>query len=532
VIVLIGFMGAGKTTVGRLVAGRLGLPFVDTDEVVARRAGASVPEIFDTKGEAVFRELERVAAAEALAGPQAVVALGGGAPFHAGTRAALAGATVVHLDVSFEEATSRLGPGIEGGERPMLDLRDPKELYIERALLYDEAAGVRVLTDGLTPEKVAAEVAAVASPEPGRRPRAGVDASRIPVEVGGGAYEIVVGRTLAGGCGALIPGLDDVAKAFVITHPELAKLAEGPLASLSARGLEVDIAFVPEGEKSKSLDVAGALYGWLASSKAHRRDLVVGVGGGVVTDLAGFVASTYARGMRVAHVPTSLLAQVDAAIGGKTGVNLAEGKNLVGSLWQPAAVICDVELLASLPQSEVRSGLAEVVKYGFIADPGLLDLLEGHAPAIVAVDPALLTEIVTRSATIKAGVVAADERDAGVRAHLNYGHTFAHAIETDAVYEGVRHGEAVALGMMTAAHLAHELGMIDAAVVERHRGVLGAVGLPTSAPLEIEALEPAWQLDKKYKGGVRFVLLEGLGEPVAGVEAPRTAVVKALERMA
>lgn len=246
----------------------------------------------------------------------------------------------------------------------------------------------------------------------------------------------------------------------------------------------------------------------------------------------------------MAHVPTTLLAQVDAAIGGKTGVNLPQGKNLVGTFHQPCVVVCDVESLATLPEAELRSGLAEVAKYGFIAAPDLLPLVVDNAPSILAGDPDLLQEIVGRSVGIKAGVVAADEREHGVRAHLNYGHTFAHAIEQVAglgvpprdsgpadPFPPIRHGEAVALGMMSAAHLSAELGRLDTEAVETHRRVLEAVGLPVKAPLSLDDLEPAWRLDKKYRQGVRFVLLNGIGVPEAGIEAEREAVARALERM-
>jgi 3-dehydroquinate synthetase len=252
----------------------------------------------------------------------------------------------------------------------------------------------------------------------------------------------------------------------------------------------------------------------------------------VVCDLSGFAAATYNRGVSVAFVPTTLLAQVDAAIGGKNGVNLAGGKNLVGTIHQPRAVVCDVEVLASLSPSELVSGMAEVVKYGLIADPGLLAQVERDATRIVSCDLDALTEIVARSAAIKASVVAQDETEQDRRAILNYGHTFAHAFEVTSSYGALRHGEAVALGMMAAAYTANELGRIDESAVDAHRRALDAVNLPVRASFDLTALEHAWTLDKKYRGGTRFVLLNGIGRPETGVTVPRDALARALGRLA
>jgi 3-dehydroquinate synthase len=278
------------------------------------------------------------------------------------------------------------------------------------------------------------------------------------------------------------------------------------------------------------MGVARGLLEALAEAGAHRHDLIVSVGGGVVSDLAGFVASVYARGMKVAHVPTTLLGQVDAAIGGKTGVNLPQAKNLVGTIHQPIAVLCDVGALGRLPREEFTSGMAEVVKYGFISDPAILDEVMRDGGAIQG-DPRRLSELVARCVRIKAAIVASDENESGIRAHLNYGHTFGHAIERTARFEGIRHGEAVAIGMVAAANLALELGMLGPEMVHKHEEVLRVVGLPTRAPLYVDELEPAWLRDKKYRNGVRFVLLNGPGRPEYGVSATREQISRALERM-
>jgi shikimate kinase/3-dehydroquinate synthase len=517
VIVLVGFMGAGKSTVGPLVAGRLGLPFVDVDHEIEVRSGVTIAELFSTRGEATFRALERAVTAEVLAGSEAVVALGGGALEDPTTRAAVEGHTVVMLDVAHERALARAGGD---GSRPLLR-GDTGALYERRRATYERAAHVRVDTDAARPEDVAAAIVASLASAP----------RRIAVAVPGAYHDVVVGPGVAARLDTLLPVPDDAEVAFVVSHGALRSSAGRGLAALERRGLEVCWFEVPVGEASKSLDTAARLYRAMADAGVHRHDLVVGWGGGVVCDLAGFVAATYHRGVAAAFVPTTLLAQVDAAIGGKNGVNLPHGKNLVGTIRQPIAVVCDVELLATLPAAEVVSGMAEVVKYGFIADPSLLDLVERRAARVDAFDADLMAELVARSAAIKADVVARDEREHGARAHLNYGHTFAHALEH--VFAGrLRHGEAVALGMMAAAYLGHELGSLSAADVALHRRVLSAVGLPTTIACELEALEGAWRHDKKYRRGVRFVLLSGIGRPQAGIAPPRAALARALERLA
>lgn len=358
----------------------------------------------------------------------------------------------------------------------------------------------------------------------------------VPVDVPRAAHEIVVGRGLIRHFGDLVGSLGRAEKVFVLTHPSLEDVSSALVDGLARGDLDVVVVLVDEGEQSKSLTAVERMYDELARQGAHRHDVVVAIGGGVVTDVGGFVASTFNRGMPLVNVPTTLLGQVDAAIGGKNGINLGAAKNLVGTIYQPVAVLCDVDLLMTLPQEELASGLAEVVKYGFIEDPGLLDTLDGDVDKIFGRDGPTLGKVVARCAQIKADVVARDERESGVRAHLNYGHTFAHAIEHSAGYGGIRHGEAVALGMMAAAHLAHEMGRIDASVVDRHRRVLGICGLPVTASLDLDELEEAWRHDKKYERGVRFVLLQtdgaGAIAPEAGIDAPRAAIERALRRLA
>ncbi|HWC14415.1 MAG TPA: 3-dehydroquinate synthase [Actinomycetota bacterium] len=517
-IVLVGFMGAGKTTVGRLLAERVNLPFIDTDELVEQAAGKTIGTIFREGGEASFRTMEREAVERALQGPDAVVAVGGGAVHDPVTCSLLSWHAVVHLDVSYPEAMRRIG---HDAGRPMLHLSDPRALYDDRRQIYARVASHVVDTTSVSPDRVVASII--------RATGVGVQGgpAKVTVELGPRSYPILIGENIAPDAPSFVdmPAAD---RAFLVTHPSLAAHAKPLLDSLVVAGFEVDVLTIDEGESSKNLDVAGRLLQEMADRGAHRSDLVVGFGGGVVCDLAGFIASVYHRGMPVLHVPTTLLAQVDAAIGGKTAVNLPQGKNLIGTIHQPLAVICDVSLLRSLPVEEVRSALAEVVKYGFISDPDLLGVVSEEIDPLLACEPDVLQSVVRRSCAIKARVVAMDETEAGHREILNYGHTFGHAIEHET---GTRHGEAISVGMMAAAHLAHDLGMLDAQGVEMHADVLGKAGLPLAREFDTARVLGTLKRDKKHRGGTRFVLLAGIGSPRVGVEATDAQIEDALRKV-
>ena len=558
-IVLVGFMGAGKSTVGPILARKAGLPFLDTDDLIAERAQASISEVFERAGEGAFRDIEREIVAEVLAGREAVVALGGGALGDPATCAALRSHTVIHLAVDLPEALRRLG---SGAGRPMLTAEDPQRLYGRRLGTYEELSDDAVITDGQTPEEVADEIierlvgpqepppAAQTTPvdEEPRPPRRvsteeveaalsmpGIDplatVQRIRVPLRDHSYDVVVGTGISAHLEELVPISLDAERAFVVTHEELLPLTQPVKRALEREGTNVSVLLVPEGEDAKSLDAVARLYDSLVAAAATRHDIVVGVGGGVVTDIAGFAASTFNRGMPLVNVPTTLLAQVDAAVGGKTGVNLAEAKNKIGTFHQPIGVVCDVTLLKSLPLEELHSGLAEVVKYGLIADPSILKSIQENADDIEHGDPMVLSELVSRSIAVKAEIVAADEREAGRRALLNYGHTIGHAIEAASGYGSYRHGEAIALGMMAAAYIAEAMYGLPPEVVETHRSALSACSLPVSAELDVEPLERAMAQDKKARGGVRFVLLKDLGQPEHGVLVPPELVRTSVERL-
>src|SRR5262245_32868554 len=337
------------------------------------------------------------------------------------------------------------------------------------------------------------------------------DVTRIPVG-GERPYEVLVGRDLLAELPALVQGAAAVA---VLSAPPLREYAARVAEALGDAGIASLPVPVPDAEAGKRIEVAARCWDQLGAAGFTRTDAIVGVGGGAVTDLAGFVAACWLRGVRVVQAPTSLLGMVDAAVGGKTGLNTAAGKNLVGAFWEPTGVLCDMSTLDSLPDAELRAGLAEVVKGGFIADPAILDLVE--ADPVAALDPrgAVLAELVERKVRVKARVVSTDLRESGLREILNYGHTLGHAIERHQGY-GWRHGAAISVGQVYAAALSHLDGRIDAELVQRHRRVLGEIlRLPVRYPAAAwQELHAAMRVDKKARGArLRFVVLDALGQP-------------------
>jgi 3-dehydroquinate synthase len=352
------------------------------------------------------------------------------------------------------------------------------------------------------------------------------------ITVGGPApYDVVVGTGLLGELPALVGA--GARKVLLVHQPSLADRAVEVERALRDEGLDVVSAPVPDGEGAKTLDVAGGLWALLGRHSFTRSDVVVAVGGGAATDLAGFVAAAWVRGVRVVHLPTTLLGMVDAAVGGKTGLNTDEGKNLVGAFHPPAGVLCDLDALRSLPAADVASGLAEVVKAGLVADPGILELVEADPAAARDPGSAVLRELVERSVRWKAEVVSQDLRESGPREVLNYGHTLGHAVEKVEGYRW-RHGEAVSVGLVYAAELSHAVGRLDADGVARHRSVLASVGLPTSYDgSRWPELLAAMRVDKKARGAVlRFVVLDAVGRP-GRLEGPDDSLLeRAFERIA
>ncbi|WP_322544390.1 3-dehydroquinate synthase [Rhodococcoides fascians] len=337
-------------------------------------------------------------------------------------------------------------------------------------------------------------------------------------------YPVIIGRGLLTD---LVDELAGTATVAIFHQPPLAETAEAVRAALANKGIDAHRIEVPDAEDGKDLAVAGFCWEVLGRIGLTRSDAIVSLGGGAATDLAGFVAATWMRGVRIVHVPTTLLAMVDAAVGGKTGINTDAGKNLVGSFHEPAAVLVDLATLETVPKNEIVSGLAEVIKTGFIADPVILDIIESDPAA--ALDPTgdVLPELIRRSVEVKARVVAADLRESNLREILNYGHTLAHAIERREQYRW-RHGAAVSVGLVFAAELGRLAGRLDDATADRHRAILESVGLPVTYDEHAFAdLLKGMQTDKKNRAGLlRFVVLDGLAKP-GRLEGPDPALLVA-----
>ena len=512
-ITLTGFMGTGKTTVGRLIAGRLGLEFVDTDEIVEAEAGTPIARIFAEHGEEHFRELESAALGAALSRPARVLSTGGGMLLRAANRDALrvAGPTVC-LTATPEAILARTAPD---DVRPLLQVRDPaariRELLAERAEAY-ACADYHVDTTGLEPEEVAARVLALLASDPRARWRVGARTT-LPVAVPGAAHEIIVGRGLLAEVGEICPPREPGVRAALITTDRIAPLyAEPVMASLTAAGWVPVLLAVGDGEASKSLPVAAEVYEQLAAAGLDRGSTVFALGGGVVGDLAGFVAATYMRGIALVHLPTTLLAQVDSSIGGKTGIDLSAGKNLVGAFHQPSAVISDVATLATLPPEEMRSGLGEIAKHACCFDGEMFAFLEAYGAELTA-DPGALEYLVARNCQIKAGVVAQDPHELGLRAVLNYGHTVGHALERGAPQWALRHGEVVGTGIVAESRLATWLGVAPESTGARQEQLVASLGLPTEVSgVDTQAALAALERDKKIlTGRLRLPLVPEIG---------------------
>lgn len=517
-IALIGFSGTGKTTVARLLAERLSWAVVDTDEEIERAAGESIPEIFFSRGEPAFREMERRVLLEALGRGQVVVATGGGAVVDpvVWNRDLLGNAEtlVVALDVMPETTLSRLREqqAQEGGTvaRPLLAGDEPlariTQLKSSRQSVYDRA-DVTLVVDRVSPAEVVAEIAALL-------PAAGDDRPTVCLDAPSGRSEIYIAPFTVERLGGLVRRRwPQAARCWVITDENVGRLHLSAVESrLQAAGLRVEARTVPPGEQSKRFDVAGSLLDWMLDGGVERTDVVVALGGGMVGDLAGFVAATCLRGIGLVQAPTTLLAMVDSSVGGKTAVNHRTGKNLIGSFYQPHLVVIDPRFLATLPERELVSGWAEVLKHGVIqaSTPGgqradLLTFYERNADGLTERSEPASTYAIRRNVALKAAVVEADEREADIRAFLNYGHTLGHAIEA-AGYRYL-HGEAIAAGMRAAGHIGRAMGTATGDSTNRFDALLAHYGLTVAVDVDPERTMTLVASDKKRAAGrTRWVL--------------------------
>lgn len=535
-LILTGFSGTGKTQVGRLIARLLGWDFVDTDQEIARETGKTIPQIFEQNGEAAFRHLEQAAVARACASTKTVVSTGGGTIVDPESyRAMVNSGVIVCLEATPETIARRLqragARGDPAGVRPLLGGPEPlkriRQLKAERQTHYDKADW-KVHTDGLALKEVAHQAIQgwsrrALGAQSGRTSDA--LAPNFVVEAASAEYPVFVDWGLLGDIGQYLRSLGiRKGPVFVITDSNVAAShGERTLDAMRRAGITPHVFTVPAGEASKSLATAESIYSWLAENRCERGHTIVALGGGVVGDLAGFVAATFLRGLALVQVPTSLAAMVDASIGGKTGVNLRQGKNLVGAFYQPRMVIADLETLKTLPSRELASGWAEAIKHGLILDAPLFHLFEERSEALCDLDAGITADVVRRSMAIKARVVEEDERETlGRRMILNYGHTIGHGLEAATAYTELLHGEAVAIGMRAAAWMSCELGLLSPEVVERQASLLGRFGLLASCPsADPQRVLEAMQLDKKASGKkINWVLLKDIGQTLITSDVP------------
>jgi shikimate kinase/3-dehydroquinate synthase len=523
-LLLTGPMGSGKSTVGKLVASQAGRPFIDLDQEIEARAGTSIAAIFQSQGEGAFRALERAALEDELANPSPrVVALGGGALLDPGIRRrALAETRVVGLTAPVEELRRRT----QGGDRPLLKSQDLEAVLAARAAVYAETHAT--IANTKAPEQTALDVA-----------RAWAGRS-IAVPLGLRSY-----TARFGSLEQTLPELLDWAKPSSLALITDARV--GPLwaeRALNAAGNANWLPIGPAGERfveipateaGKHLGTVEAVLRALLKGGADRGTWVVALGGGVVTDVAGLIAALYFRGLRWVAIPTTLLGMVDAAVGGKTAVDLGDAKNAVGAFHQPSAVLVDRLHLTTEPARGFSSGLAEVVKTACVGDSVLFDAILSAPGGLVDRDVIAVEEAVAASISVKARVVASDEQEGGARMILNFGHTIGHAIESVGGFSRWTHGEAVALGMMEALRFGAARGATPPALVEQVGAMLASLDLPVETPPEVlVAAADRLSLDKKRRAGeIRFVFLTAKGEatlekvPVQEVAAHCRRVPKA-----
>ena len=521
-----GPMGVGKSTVARALAERTGAPLLDVDRAIEEQAAESISAIFAREGEARFRSRETEVIARALSlDPPPVIALGGGAVTDVRTRRLLLHrAIVVTLRASTSTLVARIG---EAGvaARPLLASEASPEarldqLLQERAVAYAEAH-LQLDTEGKTPDELAAAIAAAWARDP------------VAVALGERTYRVEIGR----GVVTELPNVLCELRArsvVLVTDDRVWPAVRARIEPVFEGARVIARVVLPSGEAHKTLESIARIWDAAIDGGADRSTVIVAVGGGVVGDLAGFAASTLLRGVRVVQVPTTLLAMVDASVGGKTAIDRPQGKNLVGAFHQPSAVLADVALLDTLPARELGSGLAEVVKTALIGDADLFDLLEKQASQLTSGDLELLTRVVRASIAHKARVVSEDERDAsGARASLNFGHTIGHALESHGGYATLTHGEAVGLGMLAALRVGLARGHGDRSLIDRVTRLLATIGLPHVLDArDVEAALPFVTRDKKREGDrVVFVLVPQIGrstlEPLSLEELRAILVPKA-----
>ncbi|HEX3576810.1 MAG TPA: 3-dehydroquinate synthase [Rhodopila sp.] len=531
-VVLVGLMGAGKTSIGRRLAARLGLPFRDADQEIELAAGCTIPELFARYGEAAFRDGERRVIRRLLAGDPMVLAFGGGAFMDAQTRETTrAEAVSIWLRCTLPTLVRRVATR---DNRPLLNGRDReatlRELMELRYPIYAEA-DVIVDCGDEPPDHTTSDVMnALQAWKPARR---------LHVVLPSTSYDVVIGDNLLARAGALLAPKLPQKRAVVVTDRNVAALhLQTLLNGLAETAITTSSIVVRDGEASKSMETYLEVVDQLLEARVERRTAVIALGGGVVGDLAGFAAATTLRGLPFVQIPTTLLSQVDSSVGGKTGVNTRRGKNLVGAFYQPRMVLADTETLGTLAPRELKAGYAEIAKAGLIGDAAFFAWCEQHGQAVVSGDRDAQAEAIKRACAFKAAVVGDDEREEKPndgRALLNLGHTFGHALEAEYGYDGgLLHGEGVGIGLGLAFKLSARLGLCPPADAQRVIAHVSAIGLPADLSMLNRRFSAATLLghmrrDKKMRdGALHFVLARGIGQAFTSADVAPDAVLELL----
>ena len=498
-IVITGFMSTGKSTIGEILAKKLNRKFVDMDDVIEQRTGLTIPRIFTGYSEQFFRAMEHGLAHELSMQSDLVIATGGGALVKDDLRNMMGQyGTLVCLNASKEAIKARLQ---ETDLRPLAGQWE--RLLEERQEAYAQIPH-QIDTTDKSPEAVVYEIIALTE-------------QPIHVKTPTGSYDIWIVEGALANIDRHIDAIGLQGHVVIVSNDTVAPLYGD---NLKNKLPNADLIVVSDGEEYKTLETVSTIYDKMLAVGADRSTVLIALGGGVIGDIAGFVAATYMRGIKFIQMPTTLLAMVDSSVGGKVGVDLPQGKNLIGAFKQPEIVIMDTQVFDTLPDLQWRCGMAEAVKHGFISDPSLLE------PELWTKENAV--RLVRKAVQVKVDVVEIDPFEHGIRAHLNLGHTFGHAIEQVTHYE-VQHGEAVAIGIVKAARLSHKLGMIDGDLVGQIESILKQIGLPTDIDLDAETWYAAMSTDKKWKGGKsRFVLLTGMGEATVVEGVPKEDVLSIL----
>ncbi len=521
-IVLAGFMGTGKTTVGRVIAEKLQWEFLDTDEEIERRENMPIPKIFERHGELHFRAVETELCKELAPRKDLVVATGGGMPVDPVNRGLLnTNSVVICLRCATSEILARVNTG---SGRPMLGETDIEKriaaLLRERDRAY-ASLPFHVDTSGLSVDQVTDRVLSLVE-------STAADSRFLSVATqGSGGYTIALGPGLLDLLGEMLRDRKLTSRVAVVTDSNVGPVyLDRVMNSLITSGFRPFAHVVPAGEETKSLDQLTQIYTALLNGGMDRRGAVIALGGGVVGDLAGFAAATYMRGVTLVQCPTTLLAMVDSSVGGKTGVDLPEGKNLVGAFKQPSLVVADTLTLRSLPAEQVRMGMAELIKHAIIEDAELFALLEASGGNI-ELDP----ELVARSVRVKIQVVEGDPFESGRRAVLNLGHTVGHALEKCSNYS-MAHGDAVSVGLVAAARISNRMGLCSDKVPKRVETLLTRVGLSVRHAMNPTELVRVMATDKKViEGRVQFVLIHEIGAVEHGCEVPPDLVREVLQSL-